>query len=94
MLAYMAFTQEDWTHIYSTNPLERLNQEVKRRTYVVGVFPHEASVIRLVGSVLLEIRDERQVGRRYFSLESMRRPTEPEPLLVAEPQPLTLAPVR
>jgi len=94
VLAYMAFPQEHWTRIYSTNPLERLNEEVKRRTNVVGVFPDGGSVIRLVGSVLLEIWDEWQVGRRYFSLESMRKLSEPEPLLVAEPQPLTLAPVR
>jgi transposase-like protein len=94
VLAYMAFPQEHWSRIYSTNPLERLNEEVKRRTNVVGVFPDEASVIRLVGSVLLEIWDEWQVGRRYFSLESMCKLSEPEPLLVAEPQPLTLAPVR
>ncbi len=94
VLAYMAFPPEHWTRIYSTNPLERVNEEVKRRTNVVGVFPDEASVIRLVGSVLLEIWDEWQVGRRYFSLESMRKLDEPEPLLVAEPQPLTLAPVK
>jgi len=94
VLAYMAFPQEHWTRIYSTNPLERVNEEVKRRTNVVGVFPDEASVIRLVGSVLLEIWDEWQVGRRYFSLESMHKLSEPERLLVAEPQPLTLAPVR
>jgi putative transposase len=90
----MAFPQEHWTRIYSTNPLGRLNEEVKRRTNVVGVFPDEASAIRLVGSVLLELWDEWQVGRRYFSLKSMRKLTEPESLLVAEPQPLTLAPVR
>jgi putative transposase len=94
VVAYMAFPQEHWTRIYSTNPLGRLNEEVKRRTNVVGVFPDEASAIRLVGSVLLELWDEWQVGRRYFSLKSMRKLTEPESLLVAEPQPLTLAPVR
>jgi hypothetical protein len=68
----MAFPQEHWTRIYSTNVLERLNKEVKRRTDVVGVFPDVPSVIRLVGAVLLEIDDEWQIERRYFSLESMR----------------------
>jgi hypothetical protein len=94
VLAYMAFPAEHWTRIYSTNPLERLNEEVKRRTNVVGVFGDEASVLRLVGSVLIEVWDDWQVGHRYFSQESMRRLSEPEALLVVEPQPLTLAPVK
>lgn len=93
ILAYMAFPAEFWTRIYSTNPLERLNKEVKRRTNVVGVFPDGGSVTRLVGAVLVEISDEWQVGRRYFSLETMARLIEPEPLLVAEPVPFHLAPV-
>jgi len=93
ILAYMAFPAELWTRIYSTNPLERLNKEVKRRTNVVGVFPDGGSVIRLVGAVLLEIADEWQVGRRYFSLETMARLIEPEPLMVAEPVAFHLAPV-
>lgn len=58
ILAYIAFPPELWTRIYSTNPLERLNKEVKRRTNVVGVFPDGASATRLVGAVLLEITDE------------------------------------
>ena len=93
ILAYMVFPAELWTRIYSTNPLERLNKEVKRRTNVVGVFPDGNSVTRLVGAVLLEIADEWQVGRRYFSLETMARLIEPEPLLVAEPVAFHLAPV-
>ncbi|MEW6217801.1 MAG: IS256 family transposase, partial [Candidatus Bipolaricaulota bacterium] len=93
ILAYMVFPAELWTRIYSTNPLERLNKEVKRRTNVVGVFPDGASVARLVGAVLLEIADEWQVGRRYFSLEAMAKVIEPVPLLVAEPVPFHLAPV-
>lgn len=93
ILAYMVFPAELWTRIYSTNPLERLNKEVKRRTNVVGVFPDRASVVRLVGAVLLEIADEWQVGRRYFSLESMAKLIEPDHLLVAEPAPFHLAPV-
>lgn len=94
VLAYMAFPKEHWTRIYSTNPLERLNREIKRRTNVVGVFPDVASVVRLVGANLAEINDEWQVGRRYFSQESMRRLTHPEPLVAAEPVPFRLAPVR
>jgi putative transposase len=93
ILAYMVFPAELWTRTYSTNPLERLNKEVKRRTNVVGVFPDGASATRLVGAVLLEIADEWQIGRRYFSLETMARLIEPEPLLVAEPVPFHLAPV-
>lgn len=73
VVAYMAFPHEHWARIDSTNPLERLNREVKRRTEVVGVFPDTAAVIRLVGSVLIEIDDEWQVERRYFSQESMQR---------------------
>ena len=93
ILAYMAFPLEHWTRIYSTNPLERLNKEVKRRTNVVGVFPDEAAVVRLIGAVLLEQADEWEVDRRYFSHESMRRLTEPEPLLLAEAAPFRLAPI-
>lgn len=93
VLAYMAFPPEHWTRIYSTNPLERLNKEVKRRTNVVGVFPDEAAAVRLIGAILLEQADEWEVDRRYFSQESMRRLTEPEPLLLAEAAPFRLAPI-
>jgi len=93
ILAYMAFPQAHWTRIYSTNPLERLNKEVKRRTNVVGVFPDEASVIRLVGAILIEQSDEWETDRHYFSQESMRRLLEPAPLLLTEPAPFRLAPI-
>jgi len=94
VLAFMAFPKAHWTRIYSTNLLERLNKEVKRRTKVVEIFPDIPSVIRLVGALLAEADDEWQVHRRYFSLESMRQLYEPDLDMLAEPTPLTLAPVR
>jgi len=93
ILAYMVFPKEYWTRIYSNNVLERLNKEVKRRTNVVGVFPDQRSVIRLVGSILKEKADDWQIEKRYFSLESMRKLYERLPLIMAEPIPFTLAPV-
>ena len=93
VLSYMTFPPEHWTRIYSTNPLERLNREVKRRTNVVGIFPDSDAVQRLVGSVLIEIHEEWQTGRRYFSLESMRKLKEPIEQHLTLPSPLRLAPI-
>lgn len=73
VLAYMAFPKEHWVQIHSTNPLERLNKEIKRRTNVVGIFPNDAAIVRLVGALLLEQNDEWAIARRYMTLESLAR---------------------
>src|SRR5919199_746922 len=71
VLAYMTFPREHWPQIASTNPLGRLNGEIKRRTDVVGIFPNDRAVVRLVGALMLEQNDEWAVSRRYMSLESL-----------------------
>ena len=71
VLAYMDYPKEHWAQIASTNPLERLNKEIKRRADVVGIFPNDEAVVRLVGALMLEQSDEWAVSRRYFSLESL-----------------------
>ena len=73
VLAYMSFPKSHWPQIRSTNPIERLNLEVKRRTNVVQIFPNEAAIVRLVGALLLEQNDEWAVCRRYMSLETLAR---------------------
>ena len=71
VLAFMSFPKEHWKQIASTNPLERLNKEIKRRADVVGIFPNEAAIVRLVGALMLETNDEWAVARRYMSLETL-----------------------
>jgi putative transposase len=71
VLAHMSFPKEHRTKIHSTNPLERLNGEIKRRTEVVGIFPNEAAIYRLVGALLLEQNDEWALQRRYMTLETL-----------------------
>ena len=71
VLSYMSFPEKHWRQIHSTNPLERQNKEIRRRTDVVGIFPNPASALRLVTMLLVEQNDEWAVNKRYFSLESM-----------------------
>jgi transposase-like protein len=71
LIAFYQLPPEHWTKIRSTNPLERVNKEIGRRTDVVGIFPNDAAVIRLVGALLSEQNDEWLVQRRYLSVESM-----------------------
>jgi putative transposase len=79
VFTFYDFPAEHWRQIYSTNPLERLNKELKRRSAVVGIFPNRAAVIRLLGALLMEQNDEWLVGRHYFSETSMHKLLHPPP---------------
>ena len=91
LLAFTGFPQPHWRKVWSTNPLERLNKEVKRRTDVVGVFPNPDALLRLAGAVLVEAHDEWAVSeRRYLSEGSMTALTDqPTNKEVAPPELMT-----
>ena len=79
VLSYMEFPRAHWLQIHSTNPLERLNAEIKRRTNVVGIFPNDRAITRLVGAMLLEQNDEWSLNRRYMQLEGLQSLTDTAP---------------
>jgi putative transposase len=91
VLAFRHFPHQHWRKLWSTNLLERVNEEIKRRTRVVGIFPNDAAITRLVGAVLLEQDEHWQLeGRRMFSLDSMAAiPPAAEELSAGEPSPAT-----
>src|SRR5271167_4318257 len=88
VLAYMTFAAQHRTKLHSTNPLERLNKEVKRRADVVGIFPNEESIVRLVGAVLMEQNDDWQTQNRYMQIEGFAEPADK----IADLMPLQITP--
>jgi putative transposase len=79
VLSSLNFPRAHWLQIHSTNPLERMNAEIQRRTNVVGILPNDAAVTRLVGAMLLEQNDEWSLNRRYMQLEGLQTLTDTAP---------------
>lgn len=87
VLAFMGFPKEHWRQLASTNPLERVNKEIKRRANVIGIFPNDAAITRLVGAPVVEQTEEWYLTRRYMSQESLAKvlaPTSAEKQLEAQ----------
>ena len=78
VLAFTGFPKEHWKQIASTNPIERVNKEIKRRANVNGIFPNDAAIIRLVGTLVVEQTEEWHITRRYMSYESLAKVVKPE----------------
>ena len=92
VLAYKGFPREHWAKIHSTNPLERLNKEIRRRTNVVGTFPNETAVTRLLGALMLEQNDEWAITRRYMTLKTVAAICDTAPMDPADIAALKLRP--
>ena len=79
VLAFMGFPKEHWRQLASTNPFERVNTEIKRRANVIGLFPNDAAIIRLVGALVVEQTEEWHLTQRYMSQESVAKVLAPIP---------------
>ena len=80
VLSYMDFPKERWAQIASTNPLERVNKEIERRSDVIGIFPNDEAIIRLVGALMIETNDEWAVARRHMAPGSLARIIDADPI--------------
>ena len=78
VLAFTGFPKEHWKQIARTNPIERVNKEIKRRANVIGIFPNDASIMRLVGTLVVEQTEEWHITRRYMSYDSVAKVVKPE----------------
>ena len=91
VLAFTAFPRPHWPKIWSSNPLERVDQEIKRRAFGVGILPNEPAVIRLVGAILAAMHDEWQSGERRYLCEGSMAPNSTRPAILTPPPRSTAA---